>query len=190
MLDTRVTIDQAPVMPNPPTFSWTHTRSTVNLRGSPDEAEFRDGVRRALKLELPVQPNTTASDRNRRLVWAGPDDWFYLAHEETSETTEQMLREQLAGQHCAITDVSSGYVVLGVRGPGAASLLSHGCPLDLHERSFKAGTCAGSHFFKAGIWLWPSDDGPGFDLIVRRSFQPYVDGLLLRHGAMRSSEAE
>lgn len=57
-------------------------------------------------------------------------------------------------------------------------MLAQGCPLDLHERSFHSGMSAGTHFFKASIWLWQLDDQPSFQLLVRRSFAPYVHLML------------
>jgi sarcosine oxidase subunit gamma len=39
---------------------------------------------------------------------------------------------------------------------------------------------AGSHFFKASLWLWQTDAAPTFEALVRRSFVGYVPLMLER----------
>jgi heterotetrameric sarcosine oxidase gamma subunit len=41
------------------------------------------------------------------------------------------------------------------------------------------GRGAGTHFFKASVWLWRTDDDV-FELLVRTSFAGYVQELLRR----------
>ena len=74
----------------------------------------------------------------------------------------------------AVADVSSGYTVLALSGRPAREVLTQGCPLDLHPRAFQTGMSAGSHYFKASVWLWQTDDAPSFEVLVRRSFMRYV----------------
>ena len=83
------------------------------------------------------------------------------------------LRAALAGMHHAVTDVSSGYTVLHLGGAPVREVLAQGCPLDLHPRAFKPGDSAGSHFFKASLWLWQTDNAPTYEALVRRSFMGY-----------------
>lgn len=172
---------------------WREGLAIVNLRGNPGDAAFRAAASPALGLDLPLQPCTTTADPTLRVVWAGPDDWFVIGAEGQAEAIAARLRESLAGLHHAVTDVSSGYTVLHLSGATVREVLAQGCPLDLHPRVFAAGTCAGSHFFKASVWLWRTDDAPAFDLLVRRSFMAYVwlmlerctseCGLVPRHAA-------
>jgi len=42
------------------------------------------------------------------------------------------------------------------------------------------GQTAGSHFFKASIWLWQVDAAPTYEALLRRSFMGYVWTLLQR----------
>ena len=181
--------------PMPPTsrddalqVSWQDALTIVNLRGDPQDSGFRDAVGRALGIALPDSHLQIATDRpdrdafGRRLsiVPAGPDDWFVIGPRGGADGLVLALRQQLAGRHVAITDVSSGYVVLRLAGAQARDILAQGCPLDLHPRIFRAGQCAGSHFFKASVWIWRSDEASQFELLVRRSFVGYVS-LMLAH---------
>lgn len=153
---------------------WRTGLAIVNLRGSADDPAFRDAVSRALELSLPMQPCTSVANATHRLVWVGPDDWFVIGPKGLAGVIETKLRQALAGQHCAVTDVSSGYTVLHLSGKPVRDVLAQGCPLDLHPRTFGPGSSAGSVFFKASVWLWQTDEAPVYEVLVRSSFRGYV----------------
>ncbi len=158
---------------------WRTGLSILNLRGNPGDAAFRDAVSQALGLALPTQalPTqacTTVTGDALRLVWVGPDDWFVIGAKGEAATIEARLRQALAGQHFAVTDVSSGYTVLHLSGHPVREVLAQGCPLDLHPRTFRPGSAAGSVFFKASVWLWEIDAAPVYEVLVRNSFRSYV----------------
>lgn len=153
---------------------WRHGQSVLNLRGNPDDTAFREGVSQALGLDLPTQACTTVANDTHRLVWVGPDDWFVIGPKGQAGAIGAALREALAGQHMAVTDVSSGYTVLHLSGTPVRDVLAQGCPLDLHPRVFGPGASAGSVFFKASVWLWQADDAPVYEVLVRSSFRGYV----------------
>ncbi|MCP5265200.1 MAG: sarcosine oxidase subunit gamma [Burkholderiaceae bacterium] len=157
---------------------WQATAAIVNLRGDAGDAAFVDTVQGAVGLALPRAACTTTGDADRRILWAGPDDWFVLAASDAPAALASRLQTRLAGRHHAVVDVSSGYRVLRLAGAGARTLLAQGCPLDLHPRAFMPGQCMGSHFFKASVWLWRPDESDGFELLVRSSFAGYVARLV------------
>ncbi len=153
---------------------WRQGLSVLNLRGNAGDEAFRNGVARALGLSLPTQACTTVVNDSVRLVWVGPDDWFVIGPKGDAAALEQRLREALSGQHFAVTDVSSGYTVLHLSGAPVRDVLAQGCPLDLHPSVFKAGSAAGSVFFKASVWIWQTEDAPVYEVLVRNSFRGYV----------------
>ncbi len=173
---------------------WLQDLAVLNLRGGPADAGFTGAVAATLGVALPLQACTTTAGHGPhgalRLVWAGPDDWFVLAEPGRAPALEAALRAALAGRHTAVTDVSGGYHVLQLAGAPVREVLAQGCPLDLHPRAFHPGQSAGTIWFKASVWLWRPVDGdaaplrgpqaPVFELLVRRSFAPYVDLLLQR----------
>ncbi len=164
---------------------WREGLSIVNLRGDPGDARFLASAGAALGVALPtVAGGTSARGTSAggllRVVWAGPDDWFVIGPAGQAEALSHALCERLAGLHVAVTDVSSGYTVLRLAGPAAREALAQGCPLDLHPRVFAPGRCAGTHYFKAAVWLWQVDDEPTFEVLVRRSFMGYVALMLAR----------
>lgn len=169
--------------------AWRHGLSVLNLRGNPDDPAFLSGVQAALGLALPTRAGSTAIDQALTAVWAGPDDWFILGPANQADPLERALRANLSGQSIAVTDVSSGYTVLSLSGPGARPALAQGCPLDLHPRAFGTGQAAGTHYFKASVWLWQADDQPLFEVLVRRSFMDYVGLMLARSHPDRAGDA-
>ena len=161
---------------------WDRSCAIVNLRGDLADAGFVDAVSAAVGLPLPTQAGQCPSDAARRIVWAGPDDWFVLGEPGAAGAIAAALRAAAGARHHAVTDVSSGYCVLRLAGPPAREVLAQGCPQDLHPRVFPPGRCTGTHFFKASVWLWRTEDD-AFELLVRSSFAGYV-ALLLKAGTL------
>lgn len=168
----------APRPPSPAPAHWREPLGILNLRGDPGNPVLREAVQTVLGVDLPPSPGGVADGSAWRVVAVGPDDWFLIGPADASEAMFAALAQALAGLHAALTDVGSGYRVLRLTGPGAIDVLAQGCPLDLHPRAFGEGRCAGSHFFKASVWLWRAGDG--FELLVRRSFRGYVELMLAR----------
>lgn len=177
-VDTRLAAAAAPLAtPAPLRVRWTRTHAIVNLRGDPADAAFTQAVGAALGLPLPLRAGECPAHATRRIVWAGPDDWFVIGEPDGQAAIAAALRTAAAGTHHAVTDVSSGYAVLTLAGPSACEVLAQGCPLDLHPRVFPVGRGAGTHFFKASVWLWRTAEDR-FELLVRTSFAGYVQTLL------------
>lgn len=117
---------------------WRDGLSVVNLRGNADDEAFCTAVSDALGVALPTRPCTSADNGVRRVVWAGPDDWFVIGPKGDADATTARLRAALAGMHHAVTDVGSGYTVLHLAGAPVRDVLAQGCPLDLHPRDLPA----------------------------------------------------
>lgn len=153
----------------------------INLRGDPADPRWRDLVEKTLGLPLPVRantvslpPQTAAAPPCTRLFWLGPDEWLaYCDITRVGDLSAQLL-QQLKATHHAVTDVSDYYAVLELRGPGAASVLSRGCPLDLHPRAFADGSCAQTRFGNASVLVYKPAAAPAFQLQVRWSYCDYV----------------
>lgn len=149
----------------------------IALRGDPNQRDFMTAVGRALDLLLPSEPNSTSGNEDLRALWQGPDAWLLTCPVENARARIEALRTALAQTHAAATDLSDGQVALRLSGPSARDLLAKGCPLDLHERTFPAGSCAGTLLAKASVTIHLVEDspaGPVFDLYVARSFASYV----------------
>ena len=145
-------------------------KSIINLRGDAQDPAFVQAVQEALGLPLPVAACSTVATLQIRMVWVGPNDWFVIGAAGQQSDIENKLRTALTGQHCAITDVSSGYFLVTLSGVQVREVLAQACPMDFHPAVFKPGKAVGTNFFKIGIYVWQRDETPSYEMLVRRSF--------------------
>ena len=146
----------------------------LNLRGNPADPAFVAAAQAASGLALPLLANTASLGADRQWLWLGPDEWLLQCPMGQGEALEAALRSALAGQHVSVVSVGHGNTVLRVQGPGAAALLSRGCPLDLHPCSFAAGQMAQSHISRANATIVCREAGTHYEITVRRSFADYL----------------
>lgn len=157
--------------------------SYVNLRGRIDDGLIA-AIASGLGIALPTRPNTVGHDGGLSAYWLGPDEWLLVSASRDADSIVAASRLGTLGLHAAVTDVSSGYTTIMLRGAEATSLLARGCSLDMHPSVFAAGQCAQTLIAKCPVLL--AAEGPGRDLriIVRRSFSDYLWTWL--HDASRS----
>ena len=126
---------------------------------------------------LPLEPNTAWEAGPRAALWLGPDEWLVLGPAHTAGDILAELDRALDGEHRSLVDVSANRVAIELGGPGRFELLTSGCSLDLHPRSWRAGMCAQTLFAKTQVILHERDDRTR--LLVRPSFADYVVDRLL-----------
>ena len=154
-------------------------RGYFNLRG--DDPGLPATVAGVLALELPREANTVSTGEYISALWLGPDEWLLMTPDERDTDLLQVLRGASGDAHFALTDVSSAYTTIRIRGDDAWQTLAKGCTLDLHPGVFGPGRCAQTLLAKTDVIVQPLADqqlvdeqSPGFDLIVRRSFADYL----------------
>ena len=146
----------------------------VNLRGDKDDQVFASAIRTALDVDLPVAPNTVASNDKYTVYWLGPDEWLVHCAQDGQSDIVPRLQELLQGRHAAVTDVSDYYFVIRLSGDKAREVLSKGTPFDVRPGEFDTGACAQTCFGHASVLLHCIDDAPTFDIQVRWSFAEYI----------------
>ena len=115
-------------------------------------------------LTLPTEPCRATEDGPRAVLWLGPDEWLLLGFD--APQTE-----------FALVDVTHRQLGFRLTGPGAATLLAAGVPLDLAIAASPMGMFTRTPLEKAEIVLWrrgPED----WRIEVARSFAPYLRALL------------
>ena len=145
----------------------------INLRGDPKNKAFRQAAEVALGQELPIAANTI-SEGGLTICWLGPDEWLILADAAAVPGLLAALEDALAGQSCAINDLSGGQLALKLSGTSVRDTLAKGCTLDFHPSVFAPGMCAQSGLAKASVLLVCSGDKDEFVVVVRRSFSDYL----------------
>ncbi len=124
-------------------------------------------------LELPLIPNTwTAGSDGWEWLWLGPDEWLAVGAEGTSAKLILQLERELDGHHRSIVDVSAGRAVIELAGERRTELLSHGCGIDLHPRSWAAGMCAQTLLARVPVILQEREDATR--VFVRPSFAEWL----------------
>ncbi len=155
----------------------------LNLRGDAADPAFAKAVFVSTGLALPVVANTASVGNQRQLFWLGPDEWLLKTAAGTGDAIEAALRAALAGKHFSVVQVGSGNTTFSLQGAAAADLISRGCPLDLHARSFPDGSLAQSHISKANVVLYCLQAETSFEITVRRSFAEYLFKWLCEAGS-------
>ena len=158
-------------------------RDMVTLRGDSSDPAFAAAVLSATGLALPVVANTASVGNGRQLFWLGPDEWLLKTAGGTGDAIEAALRAELVGKHISVVQVGSGNTTFSVQGAAAADLISRGGPLDLHVRSFPAGSLAQSHIAKANVVVYCLEAETAFEITVRRSFAEYLFKWLCEAGS-------
>lgn len=152
-----------------------------NLQGDATDPAFAAQVRRTFDLRLPTTPHATVSGDGLLALSLGPTSWLLLSSGRLA--AQQRLigwaaqREAFNAVGAALFDVSAARVGWTIGGPGAATLINSGCPLDLHPRAFAPGSCAQSVFGHVGALLYRHANHD-FSLFVARSFAHEVGALL------------
>jgi sarcosine oxidase subunit gamma len=107
---------------------------------------------------IPNEPNTVSINNGNQLLWLSPSRWLLVSTDQSTVVVADIKR-----------DVSSGRTVLRLSGPNVRDVLAKGCPLDLHHRTFKLGTCAQSRIGSLNVLIVHVEDGT-FDVYVARGF--------------------
>jgi len=134
---------------------------------------------------LPLEPNTAWEEGQRAALWLGPDGWLIVGTPGEAWAIVDELERSLDGLHQSVVDLSANRVVLELGGSERFDLLSTGCALDLHPRSWRAGRCAQTLFGRAQMLL--HERAKTTRVLVRPSFAGYVVDRLLDAWSLMSS---
>ncbi|PZR87266.1 MAG: sarcosine oxidase subunit gamma [Stutzerimonas stutzeri] len=98
----------------------------------------------------------------------GPGSWL-IVREGAADSIAPDMREAL-GCLASVSDQSGSYAVFRIGGLDARRLLQRGASIDLHPRSFAAGSVATTLIAHIGTIIHQRDDAPTYDVLVFRSF--------------------
>jgi|TARA_B110000046_G_scaffold13659_1_gene13372 sarcosine oxidase subunit gamma len=148
------------------------------LRGNAGDQAFTAGIKKALKLPLPISPCTSSVDKtgHSHILWMGPDEWLIVGPSDDQAHINSSISKAFKNQHFSLVDVSESRTLIRLRGTQAQSLLEKGCSIDLHPSAFIPGSVVNTHLSHAHITLHHSNSiqQPTYDLYVHRSFSEYL----------------
>lgn len=127
--------------------------------------------------ELPSQAGATLPGPIRVLC-VGPGEWLLVSQEHSAASLRERIASDLPKHGVALVDLTDAFATLEVRGSAARELLSKGCGLDSHPRSFPIGRCARARFAQIPVVIECLDGPPRFDLYVTRSYFHYLNSWL------------
>jgi sarcosine oxidase, subunit gamma len=130
-------------------------------------------IGQALRVSLPQTACRASVASHRAALWLGPDEWLLLADEADAPEIAGLSAGVLSAVPHSLVEVSHGYAGLTIAGPQAASVLNHGCPLELSLSAFPVGMCTRTILGKAEIVLWRRA-AEMFHIEMGRSFSAYV----------------
>lgn len=138
---------------------------------------------------LPLEPETWVGWNGRDVLWLGPDGWLVLEGRGATEPEGLVaeLTTLLSGTHHSVVDVSATRTVLELTRDDRHELLSAGCGLDLHPRSWREGVCAQTLVARVPVIL--QERAGATRVFVRPSYADYLVGWLNLGDAWESSRA-
>ncbi|HEX8859927.1 MAG TPA: sarcosine oxidase subunit gamma family protein [Actinomycetes bacterium] len=137
----------------------------VNLRVDPAAAA-------RLGLAIPTVANTWRRTGGREALWLGPDEWLVVAEPGSAPAIVEELERALNGLHHSVVDVSADRAVVELAGDERRELLSRGCGLDLHPRSWRDGECAQTLLARIPVLLQEREQATR--VFVRASFSGHL----------------
>lgn len=141
----------------------------IQLEGPGDELIFRSETEKLLGFALPRDPGTSIDAGPAAALWIAPNRWLLPMPEANGRALLPDLGKVMAFRRGGVTELAHARTVIRLSGRDARTLLSKGCPLDLHPSVFPAGRVAGSVVDALTVVLHQAEDGV-FDLYVFRSF--------------------
>lgn len=140
--------------------------SRVSLRVKPADVKL---LSKALGVDLPTRPKTSATANGRSALWLGPDEWLLI------DDSGRNLMADLAKVkvlHSAV-DISHRNAAVLVTGEHAADVINAGCPQDLSLEVFPVGACSRTVMGKIEIVLLRTAPD-AFRVECWRSFADYA----------------
>lgn len=144
----------------------------VGLRLSGD-SRVRHRVASGLGGSLPSRCGEVATGPGVATLWLSPDEFLVVTEGSRAATTVTSLLAALGGTAGAVVDLSANRTTLRLEGPAAREVLEKGCPLDLHPRSFEAGTAFSTNIGRVPVLLWKLGEET-YRIMPRASFADFL----------------
>jgi sarcosine oxidase, subunit gamma len=159
-------------------------RHGVSIKVLPGETRFslRFPMRSALDDVAGFRLNTAINRlESRGARWSarlGPNEWLIAGPEVETDAIAQEITTALGDKVHGLTDISHRNVAFEVAGPEAAAVINAGCPLDLSDKAFPAGSATRTLLGKVEIILIRPGAEPAFRIECWRSFSRYAHDFL------------
>ena len=141
----------------------------LNIRFDVSDAAILSSIKSVSGLNLEMAPNTIVNDNEKFALWLGPDERLVILPKDQIMTVGMNLERELQGIHYSSVDLSSGQIILDLKGEEVLNILSKGCSVDLHQKYFNVGQCVQTSIDKINVICFPLGNNY-IRVIVRRSY--------------------
>jgi sarcosine oxidase subunit gamma len=131
----------------------------------------RTAVHAELGVKLPPV-GQLASAQAGLIAGTAPGEWALIGG---SWYLDKIAASASASSLASLVDLTKGQVTWRVAGPSAGLLLSKGCTLDFHPRSFKQGQVAQSALAQTFVTILRPDSDDAFQVIAERSYAHHLE---------------
>jgi sarcosine oxidase subunit gamma len=114
-----------------------------------------------------------AASTSTRVLCLAPGEWLIVSREKAS-ILHQKLEPESAKFGLTRLELTDGIGTLELQGPAARDVLSKGCGLDLHPRTFPPGRCTRTRFAQLPVVIESLDQPPRYELLVARSYSTWL----------------
>lgn len=148
-------------------------RGMIDLRGLQDDAKFMAAAKKALGIDLPGSPRTSAAKGELSILWLSIDQWLVCCPRDDTAKLLAKLNRALAGCHSLAVDLSDARSIIRLNGDGVREVLMKGAPVDLLE--MEQGTVRRLRFGEIAAMVHLVETGPDvIDLYVFRSYSDFA----------------
>ena len=131
---------------------------------------------------LPARCGEVSGKEGVSVLWLGPSEFLVVAPEEAHDSLGGdligSLTAALGDAPGQVVDLSANRTTFELSGPRARAVLEKGCALDLHPRSFTAGTALATEVGNIPVVLQKTGE-ESFRLFPRASFADFLGRWLL-----------
>jgi len=131
---------------------------------------------------LPSASGEVRGSGDAAVLWLGPAEFLLVApaesHESLGGDLPGALFEALGDGEGQVVDLSANRTTFELSGPRARAVLEKGCSLDLHPRTFTAGTALSTEIGGIPAILWKTAEET-YRIFPRASFAEFLGRWLL-----------
>lgn len=150
-------------------------RGMIDLRGPANDTKFFAAAKKALGVDLPKAPRSSASKAKITVLWLSVDQWLVLCPRGETAKLLAKLNGALKGIHSLAVDVSDARTILRLEGDGVREVLMKGTPVDLTLPEYGAGLVRRVQFGEIAALIHIVSEGPDvIELYVFRSYAVFA----------------
>ncbi len=143
----------------------------INLRGK--SRDFFTKAGKILSIMLPVESNTSATNKNINALWLSPDEWLIYGNDVDKKLEIKLNNEISKLKYGSVTNVSDQWVIINMKGKNIFEVLSKGSPYNFNNFKNNNNIVAQTLLNHIDIILHHHDLN-NLNLFVRKSFSEHL----------------